>query len=53
LKIQIQQVSTLGNRGAGKIELDDFDGVTIALFQIRPRLRRHSHIANSNPSADP
>lgn len=53
LKIQIQQVSTPGNRGAGKIELDDFDGVTIASFQIRPRSRGHSHIANSNPSADP
>ena len=53
LKVQIQQVSSPGNRGAGKIKLDDFDGVTIASFQIRPRSRGTSHIASSNPSADP
>jgi choline dehydrogenase len=53
LKIQIQQASTAGNRGAGKIELDAFDGVTVASFQIRPRSRGHSHIQNANPSADP
>ena len=53
LKIQIQQVSSPGNRGAGKIKLDDFDGVTIASFQIRPRSRGTSHIANSDPAADP
>ena len=53
LKIQVQQVSTPGNRGAGKIELDPFDGVTIASFQIRPRSRGHSHIANTDASADP
>lgn len=53
LKIQIQQVSTPGNRGAGKIELDGFDGVTIASFQIRPRSRGHSHIASTDAAADP
>ena len=53
LKIQIQQVSSPGNRGAGKIQLDDFDGVTIASFQIRPRSRGTSHIANADPRADP
>ena len=53
LKIQIQQVSSPGNRGAGKIKLDTFDGVTIASFQIRPRSRGHSHIRNSDPAADP
>jgi choline dehydrogenase len=53
LKIQIQQVSSPGNRGAGKIKLDDFDGVTIASFQIRPRSRGTSHIASAVASADP
>ena len=53
LKIQIQQVSSPGNRGAGKIRLDDFDGVTIASFQIRPRSRGTSHIANADPRSDP
>ena len=53
LKIQIQQASSPGNRGAGKITLDDFDGVTIASFQIRPRSRGTSHIANADPRADP
>jgi choline dehydrogenase len=53
VKLQIQQVSSPGNRGAGKILVDDFDGVTIASFQIRPRSRGTSHIANSNPQADP
>ncbi len=53
LKIQIQQVSSPGNRGAGKIKLDDFDGVTIASFQIRPRSRGTSHISISDPTADP
>ncbi len=53
LKIQIQQVSTPGNRGAGKIALDDFDGVTIASFQIRPRSRGSSHIDCRDPAADP
>ena len=53
LKIQIQQVSSPGNRGAGKITLDDFDGVTIASFQIRPRSRGTCHIASNDPAADP
>lgn len=53
LKIQVQQVSSPGNRGAGKITLDDFPGVTIASFQIRPRSRGTSHIANTDPAADP
>lgn len=53
LKIQIQQVSSAGNRGAGKITLDPFDGVTIASFQIRPRSRGSSHIASHDPAADP
>lgn len=53
LKIQIQQVSSPGNRGAGKIMLDDFNGVTIASFQIRPRSRGSSHIASCDPAADP
>jgi choline dehydrogenase len=53
LKIQIQQVSSPGNRGAGKIELDRFDGVTIASFQIRPRSRGHSHINSNDPAAAP
>ena len=53
LKIQIQQVSSPGNRGAGKIELDKFNGVTIASFQIRPRSRGHSHISSRDPTADP
>jgi choline dehydrogenase len=53
LKIQVQQVSSPGNRGAGKIKLDEFDGITIASFQIRPRSRGTSHIASRDPSADP
>ena len=53
VKVQIQQVTSPGNRGAGKIELDKFDGATIASFQIRPRSRGTSHITNSNPAADP
>ena len=53
LKIQVQQVTSPGNRGAGKITLDDFDGVTIASFQIRPRSRGSSHVASADPAADP
>ncbi len=53
LKIQIQQVSSPGNRGAGKIELDSFSGATIASFQIRPRSRGSCHIASADPKADP
>ena len=53
LKIQVQQVTSPGNRGSGKIEIDDFSGVTIASFQIRPRSRGSSHITNADPEADP
>ncbi len=53
LKLQIQQVSSPGNRGAGKIELDKFSGVTIASFQIRPRSRGHTHIGSRDPAANP
>ncbi|QBR04236.1 GMC family oxidoreductase [Paraburkholderia pallida] len=53
LKLQIQQVSSPGNRGAGKITLDTFSGVTLASFQIRPRSRGSSHIASADPAADP
>lgn len=53
LKIQVQQVSSPGNRGAGKITLDDFPGITVASFQIRPRSRGTSHIADCNPRSDP
>lgn len=53
LKLQIQQVSSPGNRGAGKIELDTFDGITLASFQIRPRSRGHAHIRSRDPAADP
>lgn len=53
LKIQVQQVTSPGNRGAGKIVLDNFDGFTIASFQIRPRSRGSAHIKNSDAAADP
>ena len=53
VKIQIQQVSSPGNRGAGKILVDEFDGATLASFQIRPRSRGTSHIGSADPLADP
>lgn len=53
VKIQIQQVSSGSNRGKGKMELDRFDAVTIASFQIRPRSRGSCHIVSSDPAADP
>lgn len=53
LKIQVQQVSSPNNRGAGKMAVDDFDGITIASFQIRPRSRGTSHVQSRDPSADP
>lgn len=53
VKIQIQQASTSSNRGAGKMEIDKFDGITVASFQIRPRSRGSCHIANADPVADP
>ncbi|MEI8156006.1 MAG: GMC family oxidoreductase N-terminal domain-containing protein [Burkholderiales bacterium] len=52
-KLQVQQVSSPGNRGPGKIAIDPFDGITLASFQIRPRSRGSVHIANSDPYADP
>ena len=52
-KLQVQQVSSPGNRGPGKISIDPFDGVTLASFQIRPRSRGSVHIANADPAADP
>ena len=53
VKVQIQQVSSAGNRGAGKTAIDDFEGVTVASFQIRPRSRGTSHISSSDPAANP
>ena len=52
-KLQVQHVSLPAGRSAGKIEIDPFDGVTLASFQIRPRSRGAVHIASSDPSADP
>lgn len=53
LKVQVQQVTTANPRGGGKYQLDAFDGFTIASFQIRPRSRGNSHIANRDPFAKP
>ncbi|BAO28328.1 GMC family oxidoreductase [Sulfuritalea hydrogenivorans] len=53
IKIQVQQVSSDSNRGPGKMELDRFDAITIASFQIRPRSRGSCHIAGADPGADP
>lgn len=53
VKIQIQQASTGSNRGAGKMEIDIFDGITVASFQIRPRSRGSCHITSADPVADP
>jgi choline dehydrogenase len=53
LKLQVQQVSAANNRGTGKMVLDDFPGITLASFQIRPRSRGSCHIASANPAADP
>jgi choline dehydrogenase len=53
VKIQIGQATTGSNRGAEKVALDDFDGVTIASFQIRPRSRGTCHITSADPAADP
>jgi choline dehydrogenase len=35
------------------MELDGFDAITIASFQIRPRSRGSCHIAGTDPGADP
>lgn len=53
MKIQLQQVSSGSNRGPGKMELDHFDAITIASFQIRPRSRGSCHISVPDPSANP
>lgn len=53
MKLQVQQLSIDGNRGAGKIRPDAFPGITLASFQIRPRSRGTSHIAGRDPAADP
>lgn len=53
LKLQVQQVSSANNRGAGAMTLDNFPAVTLASFQIRPRSRGTSHIANRDAAADP
>ena len=53
IKLQVQQVSTAGNRGGGKVVLDDFDGITLASFKISPRSRGSTHIRSSDPVADP
>ena len=53
IKLQIQQVSAANNRGKGKMAMDDFDGISLASFQIRPWSRGSSHVANSDPAADP
>ena len=52
-KMQVQQVSLAASRGQGKIDIDPFDGITLASFQICPRSRGSVHIANTDPSADP
>ncbi len=55
LKIQVQQISSGGNRGKGKgaVRVDDFEAFTIASFQIRPRSRGTAHISSASPTADP
>jgi len=52
-KIQVGQVTIPGARRAGKIEIDPFDGINIASFQIRPRSRGSAHIVSRDPAADP
>jgi choline dehydrogenase len=53
LKLQVQQISTSNNRGKGKMVIDDFDGITLASFQICPYSRGSSHVKDRNPSSDP
>ncbi len=53
LKIQLQQISSSGDRRLATTRLDPFDGVTIASCQIRPRSRGHSHITSRDPQANP
>lgn len=52
VKIQIQQISSATMRTA-KFSLDNFDGVSIAAFQIRPRSRGSAHISSSDPAKKP
>jgi choline dehydrogenase len=52
-KIQIQQVSFPGAREAGKIKADDFDGITVASFQICPKSRGHAHVRSRDPGDNP
>ena len=53
IKLQVQQMSTSSERSGGKIRLDAHDGVTLGSFQISPKSRGSSHIANSDPTANP
>lgn len=53
LKLQVQQISTSNNRGKGKMVIDDFDGITLASFQICPFSRGTSHVTDRNPASDP
>jgi len=53
IKLQIQQVSAANNRGKGKMAMDDFDGISLASFQIRPWSRGSSHITSTDPAGDP
>ncbi|WEE78187.1 GMC family oxidoreductase [Comamonas testosteroni] len=53
LKLQVQQVSSSNNRAKGAMVLDDFEGVTLASFQIRPHSRGTCHIASRDPQGDP
>ena len=53
IKLQVQQLSTGTERSGGKIMLDDHEGVTLGAFQICPKSRGSSHIANSDPMANP
>lgn len=53
LKLQVQQITTANVRGAGAIKIDDFDGITMACFQIRPRSRGSCHIRSAVPQENP
>ncbi len=53
IKLQVQQLSTNSERTAGKITLESHAGVSLGSFQICPKSRGSSHIANSDPMANP
>lgn len=53
IKVQIQQVSAANNRGKGQMTLDDFDGISLASFQIRPHSRGSSHVTNGDAMGNP